>query len=239
MSPAVGYCCTGAASRLFRPGWPWSCSGAPGNWPQKRGAGGVRSLLRGRHPVDGNWVSGFRSGHPPSRVGSRRRRSSDGGAQNLALLSREGLLRRRQRLEALFSAYGKPSHRDAVESAERLAARLPAVPLPTRVFQADACAPPCPQALELRADIVVTDIPYGRLTPWQGEADDPLPAFAAQIRAAMAPRGPGALRVRRTGPSPLSRMAAAPEAEDREAAVRPVSGGLADTPCNPRPFVLY
>ncbi len=46
--------------------------------------------------------------------------------QNLALLSREGLLRRRQRLEALFSAYGKPSHRDAVESAERLAARLPA-----------------------------------------------------------------------------------------------------------------
>ena len=109
--------------------------------------------------------------------------------QNLALLSREGLLRRRQRLEALFSAYGKPSHRDAVESAERLAARLPAVPLPTRVFQADACAPPCPQALELRADIVVTDIPYGRLTPWQGEADDPLPAFAAQIRAAMAPQG--------------------------------------------------
>ena len=42
---------------------------------------------------------------------------------------------------------------------------------------------------ELRADIVVTDIPYGRLTPWQGEADDPLPALAAQIRAAMAPQG--------------------------------------------------
>lgn len=109
--------------------------------------------------------------------------------QNLALLSREGLSLRRRRLEELFAAYGKPSHREAVESVERLAARLPAPSLSTRVFRADACASPCPQALELQADIVITDIPYGWLTAWQGQADDPLPAFAGQIRAAMAPQG--------------------------------------------------
>ena len=160
-------------------------------------------------------------------------------SKTLALLSREGLLRRRQRLEALFSAYGKPSHRDAVESAERLAARLPAVPLPTRVFQADACAPSLPAGPGAAGGYRRHRHPLRSADALAGEADDPLPAFSGADPGRHGPCKRSWRSARPPQALPLSRMAAAPEAEDREAAVRPVSGGLADTPCNPRPFVLY
>ncbi len=107
--------------------------------------------------------------------------------QNLGLLSRNGLAERRAHLQDLFDLYHKPSHREAVESADRLAARLPALPVTTRVFAADACAPAEGEGVE--ADIVVTDIPYGRLVTWQGEAPDPMPAFMARIGSRMAPQG--------------------------------------------------
>lgn len=88
--------------------------------------------------------------------------------KNLSLLSREGMERRRQELLQLFALYGKPSHAQAAESAGRLAALLKRE-IPCTVFQADAGMPLNPGE---KIDILITDIPYGDLTVWEGQGED-------------------------------------------------------------------
>ena len=94
--------------------------------------------------------------------------------KNLSLLSREGMKRRTEELSQLFSLYRKPSHAQAVESAGRLAALLERV-IPCTVFQADAGRPLDPGE---KIVILITDVPYGELTAWEGQGED---AGTAQI----------------------------------------------------------
>jgi 23S rRNA (guanine2535-N1)-methyltransferase len=93
--------------------------------------------------------------------------------RNLSLLSREGLQQRRKEIAALLAAYGKESHRAALESADELQRQLcqylPMHPIKTRVFRADAT-----DARRLAApmqgvpvDLVMTDLPHGRQVEWQ------------------------------------------------------------------------
>jgi len=90
---------------------------------------------------------------------------------NLGLLTPDGLERRRLRLEELCRAYGKDSHREAVESARRLAGFLgPAAP-ERRVFVRDALSDAPPPGLD--ADIVFTDLPYGRMVSWETAGPPP------------------------------------------------------------------
>jgi hypothetical protein len=107
-------------------------------------------------------------------------------AKNLGLLSLDGLDRRMSEIEALLAAYGKDSHRAALQSArllrERVAAEAGRFPLAAHVFQADVTAPQAVvEPLGGQAvDVVFADIPYGQHSRWQGAAQanpDPGPAW--------------------------------------------------------------
>jgi 16S rRNA G966 N2-methylase RsmD len=118
-------------------------------------------------------------------------RAVDTARGNLALLSLEGLDARAGELAQMAAQYGKESHQAAQESAQRMREQLAALsvkhPIQTRVFQADAAQA---QALqtgmdEIKADIVLTDIPYRRHSQWSGAAAgevDPARALLAAIR---------------------------------------------------------
>jgi hypothetical protein len=98
--------------------------------------------------------------------------------RNLALLTLDGLDRRIEEISVMWAAYGKASHVEALESATTLRQKLKSVkthPIKTRLFRADATDN---QALsanlkEATVDIVMSDIPYGRLSEWQEAASAP------------------------------------------------------------------
>ena len=85
-------------------------------------------------------------------------------AKNFSLLSREGLDRRQAELRELAARYDKESHREALESLERLKGRVRSCHFTYRVLKAD-CTKPLPQ--DIAPDIIVTDVPYGNLVAWE------------------------------------------------------------------------
>ena len=92
--------------------------------------------------------------------------------QNLDLLRPGGLSRRIAELGELYAAHGKRSHAEAIESARRLSRKRAVVD--SHVFQADALV-----ESELRkglgnacADILIADLPYGRMKAWQGRGGE-------------------------------------------------------------------
>jgi tRNA G10 N-methylase Trm11 len=92
-------------------------------------------------------------------------------SDNLHLLTAEGLNTRRDSLRDLANTYKKSSHHDALESVERLRQRLPASPIITQTWAADA--------LQLTADntsvdLIICDVPYGNITDWQTDSADNL-----------------------------------------------------------------
>lgn len=119
--------------------------------------------------------------------------------RNLGLLQPAGLAQRRAELAALLQQYGKPSHQQALASAQVLHARVEALaagrPLPTRVFTANALDP---QALRgnlppASVDLILTDVPYGEHSQWAGSpaaaGAGPLAALQAALRSLLAPGG--------------------------------------------------
>jgi hypothetical protein len=106
-------------------------------------------------------------------------------------------------LERLLEAHGKESHADALASAARLRRLQADGSVRTRLFAADAT-----DAVALRAglagiqpDVVLADVPYGRLTSWSVAAADPVAATldaiaAAAPGAAVGLVGPKQIRVR-------------------------------------------
>ncbi len=100
--------------------------------------------------------------------------------RNLDLLTLTGLERRMAELKLLWADYGKRSHEEALAGAERLRERLRVLierrAIPVVLFQADATdTAGLVAALGERAvDVVITDVPYNRLSTWQTEAVDPL-----------------------------------------------------------------
>ena len=93
--------------------------------------------------------------------------------RNLALLTVEGLNRRMAQIAEMLRAYGKASHAAALKSAERLRYRLEQLvethQVKTHLFRADATDG---QALRRnlegkKADVVITDVPYGQRSTWQ------------------------------------------------------------------------
>ncbi len=93
-------------------------------------------------------------------------------ARNLALLTLDGLDRRMAELTGLYEQYGKASHKSSLEHAEELLQQLVEAvcrhPLPTQLYRADATDPGAIAAVlqNVKVDIVLTDIPYGRLAGW-------------------------------------------------------------------------
>lgn len=114
--------------------------------------------------------------------------------RNLELLTLPGLERRIAGLEALWTAYGKTSHAEALASAGRLRERLVALTehhcVAVTLFQADALDETDISGVldEGSVDIVLTDVPYNRLSAWQGDpAFDPLGQMLEALRPVLAP----------------------------------------------------
>lgn len=99
--------------------------------------------------------------------------------RNLSLLTLPGIEARIAQLARLHEQFGKPSHAQALASAERLRALVQAHSarhqLQSRVFAADALDGAGLQAhfAGETVDIVMTDLPYGQRTAWRGLAADP------------------------------------------------------------------
>ncbi len=81
--------------------------------------------------------------------------------KNTSLLTKYGLSKRREELEKLFAEFQKASHREAIDSCDKLSAMLRSE-ISTEIFQAD-CTKSLPQILP---DIIITDVPYGKLVEW-------------------------------------------------------------------------
>lgn len=95
--------------------------------------------------------------------------------RNLALLTVEGLNQRAAEISEMLESFGKPSHAAALESAKTLKGQLLGLvkthEVKTRVFHADATdGEALREQLHCQVDIVITDVPHGRLSLWQDPA---------------------------------------------------------------------
>jgi hypothetical protein len=111
-------------------------------------------------------------------------RALETARRNLNLLSLEGLERREGELRAMYEAYGKESHEQALQSAAALRARLEGcLPIPTRAFLANALDPAALAAglAGQTPNLVFCDVPYGHLSGW-----DVPPALAGDERTPLA-----------------------------------------------------
>ena len=93
--------------------------------------------------------------------------------RNLSLLTLAGMDERIAGIQEMLSRYEKASHRTALASATLLRYRLDELTsthsVTTRLFAADALqgTDMLKQLGDLKVDIVVTDIPYGKSSSWQ------------------------------------------------------------------------
>ncbi|MGI6576124.1 MAG: hypothetical protein ACOX3A_09905 [bacterium] len=88
--------------------------------------------------------------------------------KNLSLLSIEGINRRITEIEQMIASYHKQSHVEAKNSAVILKSLLK-TKIETEVFQADATKY---ISMQVKPDIIVTDIPYGHMVAWSGNEEN-------------------------------------------------------------------
>lgn len=93
--------------------------------------------------------------------------------QNLNLLSPDGLQARAADLQKLYKKHSRPSHLDAMDSAERLRQRLENnAEIKISVFHQNALKIDGNHPLFASVDITLVDLPYGELTQWKGQEED-------------------------------------------------------------------
>lgn len=86
--------------------------------------------------------------------------------KNTALLTDAGMKARAEEIQKLYAEFGKDSHREALNSCEKLRSMCMHT-VQTEIFKAD-CTKPLP---DICPDIIFTDVPYGNLVEWEnGEA---------------------------------------------------------------------
>lgn len=111
--------------------------------------------------------------------------------RNLSLLTKEGMQSRIAQLRELYEQYGKPSHRDALESAAVLDAyRTRAAVSTIEVLPADITAGPPPFLRDGEigpVHLVIADLPYGNLTGWRSESADPAGRMLDHLHALLQP----------------------------------------------------
>ena len=100
---------------------------------------------------------------------------------NLSLLTPKGLAKREKQLKSLYDQYGKQSHLDALQSAERLNAMLPEK-IDIHCSVHDITTSNKNIALEKQSiNIVISDLPYGNMVDWMGESANPVQHFFNNI----------------------------------------------------------
>lgn len=88
--------------------------------------------------------------------------------ENLNLLTVQGLSNRKSQLIEMYNEFRKESHREAIISADNLLKQiyLQNQSIDCSVFSADITKHNSLSEKDFKADIVITDIPYGNLVSW-------------------------------------------------------------------------
>ena len=81
---------------------------------------------------------------------------------NLGLLSKEGIEKRRRELVELYYAYGKASHQEALQSIDRIEALI-TKEIKTCIFHQNVFEI---NDIPFTPDIIITDVPYGNMAEW-------------------------------------------------------------------------
>ncbi len=87
--------------------------------------------------------------------------------KNLSLLTKNGIVHRINEINSLYQQYHKDSHKGAIESAERISALI-LKDIEVQLFQANALQI---DKMDIRPNIIFTDVPYGNLVQWKDGAD--------------------------------------------------------------------
>lgn len=109
-------------------------------------------------------------------------------ARNLSLLTAGGLNERVRQLRELYESFGKTSHSEAMDSAERLGAIIAS--RPERPVSACLAADATEPILALQGrqfDMIVSDLPYGHLVDWTTEAEHPARQMLDRLAPLLAP----------------------------------------------------
>lgn len=108
--------------------------------------------------------------------------------KNLSLLTHEGMNQRKQQIKEMIKLYDKPSHHEALQSADRLEKLLGRSRIDeVRCFQGDITNGSEPVTLPQGTNIVLTDLPYGNIVSWGGASVDPVHDFFEQIYRLLEP----------------------------------------------------
>ena len=81
---------------------------------------------------------------------------------NLSLLTKAGISKRRDELKALYQKYKKVSHMEALQSIDRIE-RLLTKEIKTCIFNQNVLEV---HDLSFVPDIIITDVPYGNMVEW-------------------------------------------------------------------------
>ncbi len=110
--------------------------------------------------------------------------------KNLSLLSTKGLNKRIEELKRFVQEYNKASHKEALESAHRLQSKIQSSTTGAiQCFQFNAAGDKeFPESLP-EIDMVITDLPYGKLTRWEGPVTEEGPAkkFLEKLKHKLSP----------------------------------------------------
>ena len=91
--------------------------------------------------------------------------------KNLSLLTPDGLNKRIEELKTFFEKYNKESHKEALKSASRLIEKTLGS-MKIQYFQFNVTRDEELLQSIPKIDMVITDLPYGRLTKWDGISGD-------------------------------------------------------------------
>ncbi|UVI30058.1 hypothetical protein [Paenibacillus spongiae] len=109
-------------------------------------------------------------------------------AQNLSLLRPDGLAKRKEQVRELFELYQKPSHMEALQSADYLMGLVEqSSALQLDCFQADSTVDNSRDERCRNAHIILTDLPYGGIVDWISGSASPVHDFFESMHKIASP----------------------------------------------------
>lgn len=104
--------------------------------------------------------------------------------KNLSLLTIRGIENRIRELGVFIHEYKKNSHKEALISAEKLKQKTLELSLAIEKFQFNVLSNASLPKVVNEIDMVITDLPYGKLTSWEGvdETSNPAQEFLNKIK---------------------------------------------------------
>jgi tRNA G10 N-methylase Trm11 len=103
--------------------------------------------------------------------------------KNLSLLTIKGINHRIVELEKFTQEYKKDSHKEALMSAEKLKTKIQNLSIKIEEFQFNILNDTSLPKQVSKIDMVITDVPYGKLTKWEAlkEGMNPIQIFLNKI----------------------------------------------------------